>query len=76
MLRTKIYSYGGWAATLSPTYRKRYKYRGGLNLSVQSTKINFKGDPDYQKNMSYYHYVESFWLIAKARPGTKFQCQC
>ena len=47
MLRTKIYSYGGWAATLSPTYRKRYKYRGGLNFSVQSTKINFKGDPDY-----------------------------
>ena len=71
MLRTKIYSYGGWAATLSPTYRKRYKYRGGLNLSVQSTKINFKGDPDYSKNMSYFvtwnHSVDS-----KARPGTSF----
>jgi hypothetical protein len=56
---------------LSPTYRKRYKYRGGLNLSVQSTKINFKGDPDYQKNMSYFvtwnHSVDS-----RARPGTNF----
>ena len=71
MLRTKFYSYGGWAATLTPTYRKRYKYRGGLNLSVQSTKINFKGDPDYQHNMSYLvtwnHSVDS-----KARPGTSF----
>lgn len=70
-LRTKIYSYGGWAATLSPSYRKRYKYRGGLNLSVQSTKINFKGDPDYTKNMSYFvtwnHSVDS-----RARPGTNF----
>ena len=70
-LRTKIYSYGGWQANLSPSYRKRYKYRGGLNFSVQSTKINFKGDPDYTHNMSYFltwnHSVDS-----RARPGTNF----
>ena len=71
MLRTKIYSYGGWQFNLSPTYRKRYKYRGGMNFSVQSTKINFKGDPDYTHNMSYFvtwsHSVDS-----RARPGTSF----
>jgi LPS-assembly protein len=70
-LRTNIYSYGGWLATISPTYRKRYKYNGGLNLTVQSTKINFKGDPDFSKNTSYSitwnHSVDS-----RARPGTNF----
>lgn len=70
-LRTKFYSYGGWALDLSPTYRRRYKYQGGLNLSVISTKLNFKGDPDYQKNMSYFinwnHSAD-----ARARPGTSF----
>ena len=70
-LRTKLYSYGGWTVNLSPTYRKRYKYRGGLSVSVQSTKINFKGDPDYTHNMGYFvtwnHSVDS-----RARPGTNF----
>jgi hypothetical protein len=66
-----IYSYGGWSANLNPTYRKRYRYSGTFNLSVQSTKLNFKGDPDYTKTRSYFvtwsHSVDS-----KARPGTTF----
>ncbi len=70
-VRTNIYSYGGWTANITPTYRKRYRYSGQLNLSIQSTKFNFKGDPDYVKNRSYYitwsHSVDS-----KARPGTSF----
>lgn len=66
-----IYSYGGWSAFLTPSYTKRYRYRGSMNLSVQSTKFNFKGDPDYIKNRSYFvtwsHSVDS-----RARPGTNF----
>lgn len=66
-----IYSYGGWSANLNPTYRKRYRYNGSFNLSMQSTKSNFKGDPDYFKtntfNISWSHSVDS-----KARPGTSF----
>lgn len=66
-----IYSYGGWSVNLEPTYRKRYRYNGRFNLSMQATKINFKGDPDYTKNKSFFvtwsHSVDS-----RARPGTTF----
>ena len=70
-LRGNIYSYGGWSASLTPSYRKRYKYNGAMNFTIQSTKINFKGDPDFSKNTSYFinwnHTVDS-----RARPGTNF----
>ncbi|MGH2552703.1 MAG: putative LPS assembly protein LptD, partial [Chitinophagaceae bacterium] len=69
--RANIYSYGGWLLTIKPTYRKRYRYNGAFNFSIQSTKLNFKGDPDYSKNKTYsiswYHSVDS-----RARPGTNF----
>ncbi|HEV8283280.1 MAG TPA: putative LPS assembly protein LptD [Chitinophagaceae bacterium] len=71
MLRGDIYSYGGWRATITPTYRRRYKFNGGLNFSVQTTKQNFKGDPDYTKvrtfNINWNHSVDT-----RARPGTSF----
>ena len=66
-----IYSYGGWSANVNPTYRKRYRYNGAFTLSMQTTKENFKGDPDFVKNKSYFitwsHSVDS-----RARPGTNF----
>jgi len=66
-----IYSYGGWSINFNPTYRKRYRYSGNLNFSIQTTKLNFKGDPDYLKNKSFLltwsHNVDS-----RARPGTTF----
>lgn len=66
-----IYSYGGWSANLNPTYRKRYRYNGTFNMSVQNTRVNFKGDPDFISNKSYFltwsHAVDS-----RARPGTSF----
>ncbi len=66
-----IYSYGGWSVNLEPTYRKRYRYSGRFNLSMQNTKINFKGDPDYTKSKTFFvtwsHSVDS-----RARPGTTF----
>lgn len=70
-LRGNIYSYGGWSASVTPTYRRRYKYNGALNVSMQTTKLNFKGDPDFSKNVSYFinwnHSVDNH-----ARPGTSF----
>lgn len=69
--RGNIYSYGGWNAVLTPTYRKRYRYNGSMNISVQRTKIAFKGDPDYNLTKSFMvnwnHTVDG-----KARPGTTF----
>jgi LPS-assembly protein len=70
-LRTNIYSYGGYMLNLVPTYRKRYRYNGGLNITYQKTQFNFRGDPDYTNTKTYslawYHSVDS-----KARPGTTF----
>jgi LptD protein len=66
-----VYSYGGWSANINPTYRKRYRYNGTFNFSMQNTKQNFKGDPDFLNNKSYFitwsHSVDS-----RARPGTTF----
>lgn len=66
-----IYSYGGWAVNVSPTYRKRYRYSGAFTLTMRMTKENFKGDPDYKKTPGYFiswsHSVDS-----RARPGTNF----
>ena len=70
-LRGNIYSYGGWSANLTPTYRVRYRYNGALNLSLQHTKFNFKGDPDYNLVKTFFiswsHNVDQ-----RARPGTNF----
>ena len=66
-----IYSYGGWSVNLNPTYRKRYRYSGVFNLSMQTTKLNFKGDPDFLKNKSYF-VTWSHSVDGKARPGTAF----
>ena len=70
-VRTNIYSYGGHMVNLVPTYRKRYRYNGALNLTYQHTRINFKGDPDFNASntysLSWNHSADS-----KARPGTSF----
>ncbi|MBD0377118.1 MAG: LPS-assembly protein LptD, partial [Flavisolibacter sp.] len=70
-LRGNIYSYGGWSANITPTYRKRYRYQGSFNFNIQHTKFNFKGDPDY-------NLVKTFminWnhsIDQRSRPGTNF----
>ena len=70
-VRGNLYSYGGWSANLTPTYRRRYKYNGSFNLSLQRTKINFKGDPDFTSQRTFFinwnHAVDQ-----RARPGTIF----
>ncbi|MCS3794857.1 putative LPS assembly protein LptD [Niastella sp. OAS944] len=71
-LRSNLYSYGGYELTLTPTYRKRYRYNGQMNLRYQSVKIlssSGKGEFDVTKNyaISWSHTVDS-----RARPGTTF----
>lgn len=71
-LRTNLYSYGGWALFLSPTYRKRYRYSGALNLTVQNSRIisNIPKQPFTSTktfNITWGHTMDS-----KARPGTTF----
>ena len=66
-----IYSYGGWAANVNPTYRKRYRYAGSMTFGLRKTKRNFKGDPDFYTNNSY-QLVWSHSSDSRARPGTTF----
>jgi LPS-assembly protein len=70
-IRSNIYSYGGWTLNVIPSYRKRYRFQGQLSLSVQNTKYNFKGDPDFVKNRSY-SIQWSHSSDSRARPGTLF----
>ncbi|MBC7874364.1 MAG: LPS-assembly protein LptD, partial [Ferruginibacter sp.] len=66
-----IYSYGGWSANVNPTYRKRYQYSGAFNISMQNTRQNFKGDPDFFNTKSYF-VTWSHSMDGKSRPGTTF----
>lgn len=70
-LRTNIYSYGGFTINLASSYRTRYKYQGSVRLDFQNTKINFKGDPDYQ-NTRTFNFGWSHTMDSKKRPGTSF----
>lgn len=65
------YSYGGWNASVSPAYRKRYRYNGQLNLAMQHTKLHFKGDPDFQVGNTY-AFSWSHAVDQRAKPGTNF----
>lgn len=66
-----IFSYGEWAAGLRTTYRKIYKYNGSFNLTVRSSKQNFKGDPDFFKSRIY-NVTWSHTMDTRARPGINF----
>ena len=70
-LRGNLYSYGGWNMNFTPSYRVRYRYNGTMNFSIQHTKFNFKGDPDYNLVKTFFinwsHSVDQ-----RARPGTSF----
>lgn len=71
IVRTSIYSYGGWTLDISPHYYKRYRYTGNLSFDIQNFKTNFRGDPDYSVNRSY-HIAWSHSTDSKARPGVTF----
>ncbi len=71
-IRTNIYSYGSYNIFLSPTYRKRYRYQGGFNLSYMNNKIGFKGDPDYRAPSRNFSVQWNHSVDGKARPGQTF----
>ena len=66
-----IYSYGSWRANFSPSYRRRYRYNGNFNISLQNTKFAFKGDPDFRQTRSFF-VTWNHSMDGKARPGTNF----
>ncbi|WP_143307386.1 putative LPS assembly protein LptD [Chitinophaga vietnamensis] len=71
-LRGDVYSYGSWSLTASPTYRKRYKYNGGFNLSLANTRF---GDPSVPSEFTSSRDFRVTWnhsMDSKARPGVNF----
>ncbi|RAJ88226.1 hypothetical protein CLV59_101993 [Chitinophaga dinghuensis] len=71
-LRGDVYSYGSWSLTASPTYRKRYKYSGGMTISFANTRL---GDPSVPSEFVNSHDFRIMWnhsMDSKARPGINF----
>lgn len=69
--RGTLYSYGGWTASVSPRYFKRYRYQGNFNIDYQKFKSNFKGDPDYSTSKTF-NFRWSHSADSKSRPGVSF----
>ena len=64
--RATLYSYGGWTASVSPRYYKRYHYQGNLSLDVQHFRdIDKNGSRNF--NIRWSHSSDT-----KARPGVSF----
>jgi len=64
--RGTIYSYGGWTASISPRYYKRYHYQGNFNINIQHFRdIDKSGNRGF--NVTWSHSMDS-----KARPGVTF----
>ncbi|MET0243601.1 MAG: putative LPS assembly protein LptD, partial [Flavitalea sp.] len=71
-LRTNIYSYGGWSAFLTPTYRVRYRYNGSMNIAIQNSRIlSLTADKEFT-NTRTFNYSWSHTVDSRARPGTNF----
>jgi LPS-assembly protein len=75
--RANIYSYGGWMLNINPKYQKRYKFVGGLNMTIQNTRsLNRASFNSFQKDE--FNEFKSFMLNwshsqdQRVRPGTTF----
>jgi hypothetical protein len=73
--RFNLYSYGGWSANVNSKYLMRYKYSGGVNLSVQRNKVlnRFSTKAADEFNITSSYMINwSHSRDSKARPGTNF----
>ena len=70
--RTDLYSYGGWAAYFTPTYRVRYRYSGQFNITIQNTKLLSTAGSDAFTKSNTFSFNWSHSMDSKARPGTNF----
>ena len=70
--RTNLYSYGGWNIFITPTYRKRYRYSGQLNFTLQNTRLLSSSGKDEYTTGRTFNFNWSHTVDSKARPGTNF----
>ncbi|MBV4355744.1 LPS-assembly protein LptD [Parasegetibacter sp. MAH-26] len=72
LLRTNIYSYGGWMATVTPTYRKRYRYSGQMSFSYNHMRMLSNAGAQEFTTSKLWSLMWSHTVDSKARPGTTF----
>jgi LPS-assembly protein len=72
IFRADLYTYGGWAAYFTPTYKVRYKYSGQVNFTYQSTKLLSTAGADAFESTKTFSFNWSHSMDSKARPGTNF----
>ena len=66
IIRGTIYSYGGWTASLSPRYYKRYRYQGNFSIDLQHFRdLDKSGARNF--NIRWSHTADT-----KSRPGVTF----
>jgi LPS-assembly protein len=71
-LRANLYSYGGWTAFFTPTYRVRYRYSGQMNFTFQNTRLLSSAGADAFTTSKTFSFNWSHAVDSKARPGTNF----
>ena len=74
IVKTDLYSYGGWSLNVAPKYIVRYKYQGGLNITFLNTKTLNRNQYIKEEfvqtktfDVTWTHQRDS-----RARPGTTF----
>lgn len=71
-LRTNLYSYGGYSVFVTPSYRKRYRYNGTMNLVYQNSRILSNTGKQEFTNTKTYNVSWSHTVDSRARPGQSF----
>lgn len=66
-----IYTFGSWEASMSSTYKVRYKFSGSFNFNYAKTITGSKGSSDYAK-MNNYSLRWSHSQDSKFLPGSTF----
>ncbi|HXB32277.1 MAG TPA: putative LPS assembly protein LptD [Puia sp.] len=72
ILKTDLYTYGGYAFYFTPTYKVRYKYSGQVNFTYQYTKLLSSAGADAFQATKTFSFNWSHSMDTKARPGTNF----
>jgi LPS-assembly protein len=72
ILRTDLWSYGGWAIYATPEYKVRYRFQGRMNFTYENVQtLSNTGQSEYVSSklfqLNWTHTVDS-----KARPGQNF----
>ncbi|MEA3444013.1 MAG: putative LPS assembly protein LptD [Bacteroidota bacterium] len=70
-IRGDIYTKGTWGTKLHTNYKKRYRYKGGLDLKYYSNVVGEKGLPNFSKNKDF-SILWNHSQDSKANPSSSF----